>query len=343
MHYNIFRAILLLILLCGNNVKAQQTEKNDTVYFDQKWNIINGKDAASYYRTPRILTDSGYRLTDYFMNGSLQMLAYATTVDGNIYTGNSVRYDSSGNKKNEGAFRKGMRSGEWIYYYPHSSQIQYRTHYQNDLLSGKSTYYDTTTNDVLLEGDYTDGFRTGQWKEYYYGQHHVLKRARTFHKGLLDSVVTTYYPDGKIKRLDKFVNGSYRKGRCFDSEGGRTKYTAYYLHPRPVKKSVDKVFQQLFIDTGLGKDTSSRILTFYIDIDSKGWVVNSSIEDTCHDALHKAAEHFIASLPEWGPMVGDGIPVPSKVWFKVDLMHSKFIGVTYYQNNPSLDNFCFCL
>lgn len=107
--------IIVILLFVFASASAQS---HDTIYFDSNWKEIAGRKNASYYRLHK---EVGGKLivTDYFMDGTPQMIAEATQFDTLIKEGKCVfykKYKGRRYKSSEGNYVKDLREGEWKVY-----------------------------------------------------------------------------------------------------------------------------------------------------------------------------------------------------------------------------------
>ncbi len=318
MNHNIFRAILLLILLCGNNVKAQQTEKNDTVYFDTKWHNVPERSGASFYRIPRVLTDTGYRIEDYFINGRLQMLGYATTPDDIIHTGNTYHYDSLGHKTYEGTYRKGMKTGLWKYYYRNSDDIKRIVNYSNDLREGSGELYDSVTHHLIAQLSFHENLKEGKCQWFYPEYPNTLRGIKYFHHDVPDSA-TSYYPNGMTERIEHYEDGLLlvNQEQCFDSTGKRKECVRDLIPPQPDHKTMDKVFYQEVLFSREESVVLQGTAKFSFTISKEGTLTDRYFEKVGDQPLEKDLNKFLDKMNKWSPAKYKGQEVACKISFKL--------------------------
>ncbi|MBI9060611.1 MAG: linear amide C-N hydrolase [Marinilabiliaceae bacterium] len=93
------------------------TINNDKLLLDKDWNLTVLKCKAKYYRTT--VNDSvsaHYVMRDYFMNDTLQGVAYYSSLNPEIIDGNYYEYHENGNVKVAGHFKHRLKHGEWKYW-----------------------------------------------------------------------------------------------------------------------------------------------------------------------------------------------------------------------------------
>ncbi len=93
------------------------TINSDKLLLDKDWQLTVKKRKAKYYRT--IVKDSvsdHYVMRDYFMNDTLQGVAYYSSLNPELIDGTYYEYHENGNVKTVGHFRHRLKDGEWKYW-----------------------------------------------------------------------------------------------------------------------------------------------------------------------------------------------------------------------------------
>jgi len=313
--YQFICKILLLLILSGGNTLFAQSEKNDTIYFNKKWEKVETRNEASFYRLPRILTDSGYRLQDYFLDGKQQMIGYATTQSGIISTGNFTQFGPDGYKELEGTYRKGMRQGRWRYYFDHSDYLKKEVTFQSDMMTGNYIIYDSINHFSLLEKEVVNGINSGSHKLYFKEAPHRLYQAAYFKNGKIDSVFKFYYPNGQLKREEYYREGILQKGGIsYDSLGKKIDYVQYIVNPKS-KVPIDKIYNQEILNREVKLGGFNGYRHFWMIITKEGKTKNQYIEKQQDTELDKAILNFMARLHSWEPMEFDGKVISCKIDF----------------------------
>ncbi|HHC79550.1 MAG TPA: toxin-antitoxin system YwqK family antitoxin [Flavobacteriia bacterium] len=163
--------------------------QKDTIWYDANWNNTI-KDQASYYRTPIQKKGNGYLLTDYYISGNKQMVAFSLEPNEKHFHGNIIYYFENGNIWQEAEYKDGVLHGirkrnyesgkvknvrtnvdgkihgKWTEYYE-NGQIKEMGNYQEDEREGLwKEYY--KSGKLKAQGNYKDGKKVGDWNFYYY-------------------------------------------------------------------------------------------------------------------------------------------------------------------------------
>lgn len=324
------RALLFFFFVfgCFKSLAQSAVVTNDTVYFDRKWQIVAGRNECTFYRIPRVLTDSGYRLNDYFANGRLQMTGYATTPDAFMRTGYSIVYDSLGFKKEEGNFRKGMKSGLWKSYFPASNDIKKAMTFRNDVLEGPYALYDSLTRNLIEEGSTVNGYAEGEWKNYYRRSKSLYFRAY-YRRNFADSMVY-FYPGGQLMRIDYFKDAKLtNNSRCFDMTGKKIHYYPYTT-PAKYKGSYSNLwYRELFYPQVHQGKAIEGFLKVSFTIDEQGTVVDKQIDSAATQENRQLGQSFLDKMKSWKPATIDRHPVAVRITYTVTYGYDQGVKNTY--------------
>lgn len=117
---------LLLVLLAS--VSYAQKRKVKTTYYDESWIKAKNKSYATYYRESYSERDTLFA-TDFYLNGTKQMVGQFADSKGEVKVGFFVFYLENGSTKSEGNFANNKREGSWKYYHPNgmvSAMVEYK-------------------------------------------------------------------------------------------------------------------------------------------------------------------------------------------------------------------------
>ena len=95
--------------------------------------------------------------------------AWSETGEVMIKDGNgeyTMYFDGSQNPFQKGSYKDGLKSGYWETYHPNSIIIEQESNYDNGVLNGRNVVY-SISGDILVEGNFENGQRAGEWKWYY--------------------------------------------------------------------------------------------------------------------------------------------------------------------------------
>lgn len=106
---------ILFFLLLSSISLAQQ--KKDTIYYDKQW-YTTTKNKAVYFRVlPLMEKNELYEVKDYYINGQIQMNAYSSSKENDVFEGKATWYFSNGKKQIERYYKNGSPEGVEISYY----------------------------------------------------------------------------------------------------------------------------------------------------------------------------------------------------------------------------------
>lgn len=102
---------------------------SDTTYFDINWKKC-AVNEAKYYRIVSNKGNDSYLITDYYLNGTVQMKAESTTFSDPINKeGNCIYFNEDGSKSSEGKYKDNSKTGIWKIWFDggkDSSIIEYK-------------------------------------------------------------------------------------------------------------------------------------------------------------------------------------------------------------------------
>ncbi|MBS1771827.1 MAG: TonB family protein [Bacteroidetes bacterium] len=166
----------------------------DTIYFGAKWEKINSRNGAHFYRVTKKLDNGLYSIGDYYINGKLQMSGFKKDyagVDGSTNEGQFVYYDSLGHVNEEGVYKAGKKTGTWKSYYDGSDKLYSVCEYVDGERNGAYTGYDSASGMVEFKGTLAKDAPQGLW-EYYYSGTTRPKSKINFKDGKLNGTAEYY-------------------------------------------------------------------------------------------------------------------------------------------------------
>ena len=93
------------------------SENAEKILFDKHWKLTTRKNKAKYYRKiEKDPTSKHYIMKDYFVNDTLQGIAYYSSLNPEIIDGKYLEYYESGDIKVEGHFKNRLKDGVWSYW-----------------------------------------------------------------------------------------------------------------------------------------------------------------------------------------------------------------------------------
>lgn len=143
-----------------------------------------------------------------------------------------------------------------------------------------------------------------------------LKSELPYSRNNLHGLLTTYYPNGSVRRKDKFENNVLQYGECFDISGKKLKHFPYHIPPS-FQGGIPKFKQYISKNLIYPKDLSNAgiedrvIVSFFVETD--GSISSVAAEDNTPIKLFKEeAIRLVSEMPQWIPGKIDGETVRLK-------------------------------
>lgn len=233
--YLLFTLSLLLYL-------PSCAQPTDTLYYNINWNETNPENAL-YYRTRPVKEDSLFVIKDYYLSGQLQMLAYSTSMDKDIFQGEVKRYDEKGRLEELVNYKNGQIEGDYIWYdttgavvsqcyykqgqpfrgavFNQDQHLGIKTTFKDGMVVAKEIYHLSKPNSLRIITSLvaTEGDSVYQTKTYNYQGHFVgtgtYDSAIKEHEGVFPylepkslSLNVKYFTDGKLdSAINHYSNG----------------------------------------------------------------------------------------------------------------------------------------
>lgn len=184
---------------------------------------------------------------------------YFSTNDG-YYTGKiEIYYDYSNKIKVLGNFERGLKSGEWKYFFEDGSLEKLETYAYGELNGLFSTFYESNgnpkevcemkydkinghwmyyyeTGNLKYENDYKMGKQNGIWKEYY--ETGSLKAECPTNMGTLYGNYLEYNEQGQLIYKCFMRDGVKNGDEIYYTKEGREIYRTQYVSGKQVKSDV---------------------------------------------------------------------------------------------------------
>jgi hypothetical protein len=106
-------SLAIFLVLFGYVLQAQDTVYT---YLDSKWKKYK-QEKANYYRKDYRNKNKSWIVTDYYLDGQLQMSGVYKEKKLKTRNGKFIRYYENGNKESEGRYSDDKREGVWIFWY----------------------------------------------------------------------------------------------------------------------------------------------------------------------------------------------------------------------------------
>lgn len=265
----------------------------DTLYFDQQWEITE-KTAATYYRPTNVInrkSPTGY-LRDYYMSGQLYR-------EGRFLKGNKSGlfrlFHPNGQLASEGHYRKGQKDGTWKNFYENGSprdvliyedgQAFVEQHWNDEgtliLNQGNGPYSTQITEAgkrIRLEGQYSNYLKAGIWKG--------------------------FTPDGQLYFEEEYDDGRLIRGVSYHDDGKSYHYFKERTLPSPekgMKHFYDYVLNRISYPVkALKNNTQGQVLLAFV-IDEAGNLVDTRVVHSPDPLLSEATKKAAQTYDNWLP------------------------------------------
>jgi hypothetical protein len=133
---------ILLILIIQNSIFSQ---KNDTTFFNNKWNIVTNQDSATFYRIKTPLNDSVLIINDYYV--VTKTIYCQGELTNNINSGRWTFYDEKGEVIKDYKFTNNGKSKHWYKFdenslKPNANGFYMTTNVTPNYAGGMNCFYD---------------------------------------------------------------------------------------------------------------------------------------------------------------------------------------------------------
>ena len=268
--------IILLLLGCGLSPANAQTD-SVYAYYDLRWNKLDGRTDAEYFRVVKDRPDGKYVVRDYYISGKLQSAAVCTVLEPKlVMEGEGTLYHESGGIQQVGHFEEEQPVGLHKFYYedgkPHKVVFYKR--------GEKTLYHQFWTR----EGEQKLVNGTGTIWEYFDGRPPVYNEIE-------DSVsIASFSDDGAGNQIYMLVDQlpEYRGGYA----GMINHLKAGIKYPKVARK----------------KGIEGTVYVSFV-VGKKGEVMDAHVIRGIHEACDAEALRVVSTLDAWSPGMHKGKPV----------------------------------
>lgn len=208
------KTILAFLLLTTLSTFAQKQKK----YFTDNAGIKVATKAEAKYHREVTKKDSFRVVKDYYLNGSLQMIAHYTDRRLKHPIDTVKFYYLNGNLSNIGCYSNGKKHGEWKWYYLNGS-LSKAGNYNNGNATGNWNWFDIegkntktieNANDSLITHYLQSPKFPGGEKAFFKFLNEMKKPEKSFSQGFYGVVYTSFYLNekGRAEDIDVLIHGT---------------------------------------------------------------------------------------------------------------------------------------
>jgi len=149
--------------------------------------------------------------------------------------------------------------------------------------------------------------KNGRYEEWYITGE---KRVSTFYtKDKLNGNFTVFYKNGKIKRTEKWKEGLWKEGECFDELGNKTDYCSYqemaeFIGGLPALCNF--IGHELKYPLYAQFKGIQGVVKVQFIVEADGSITDVKIKNGIEESLDKEALRIVNSMPKWKPARFEG-------------------------------------
>ncbi len=271
MKYPLF---LLALIVHFFNSSAQ-----DTSYYNSNWKPCS-QSIATYARISNV-SNSGYKVKDYYYPSmALQMTG--------TYEDKKLEY----------------KTGDFFYYTREGKLSQY-AYFEMDELNDWNVLFNKEGKPV----DSSFYVRGSIEKRRFYHNNNYLWFEENYKNSLLNDTTFTFFPNGKIKRVEIYKNNSIQTGYCLDSLGNKTPYVALFQKsnfPGGENRFYEWISANMHYPSDKRNSGIEGEVSMRFSIDTSGKPFDITVQKYSDSVFSKEAVTLLGKMPNWTPFLIDG-------------------------------------
>lgn len=290
----------------GKTLYSKTINLNDTTIYERVYDSATGYLIVAYDYNPA--TDTSYRVT--YFPGTKKVQSINRFSDFN--KGFAWVYDlASGKIVAKGPTNSKHRNGMWTFYFRGTDFVLSTETYRNDTLHGPVVNYDVLNDKSvkISEGSYSLGEKNGEL-QIWNPKTQTLAAKKHYLSGSLDGNQEYYYPSGKIKTREFYVNGKRTEGKSYTRDGKETDYqpptnNASFPGAFNEYKEAYLAYPAARLASGEGK------VKIKFTITEDGSITNVKLAEGVGNLWDENALRFVNEMPKWNPANYNGMPIES--------------------------------
>ncbi len=308
--------LFLLFLITLTTAKSQ-----DTIFYNNKWKVVNNINEAKYYRLMHFSDSVGlFLFTDYYINGQLQSHGSFKSTNPDVKEGPIVYFYENGNIMLRGTYKNNKKEGLFEYWDSLGIKTAEKSYHLNSYLGVSKYYYPNGNLKSTYEFINNDSLKNCVIIQEWY-ENGQLKNLYTRINKELDGKALSYYSNGNKLREDFYKNDKLVNGACYSIDGSDTTYFPFFEMPIFKKKKSFRTYisKKLVFPEKAFEDWQEGTVSVGFYIDEKGNLVDAYIEKSNNEIFNKYALKVVESSPRWrSPGKINGIPVRFHMTFPIN-------------------------
>ena len=143
--------------------------------------------------------------------------------------------------------------------------------------------------------------------------------------GELHGDFIVYWDNGIVKRKEKYLDGKFIEGNCFNKKGKKIRYFEFEKMPE-YRGGMSKLYTYLTSKLKYPEDARQLfiqgIVLVEFVIEKDGRVSNVQVKKTVFDSLDEEAVRVVSNMPKWKPGMSDNKPV--RCYFHIPIQFSLY-------------------
>jgi len=141
-----------------------------------------------------------------------------------------------------------------------------------------------------------------------------------FKNGIRHGNFIVYWENGKLKRKDKYAEGKFIKGICFDEKGKKIPYYEFEKIPE-FPGGMTKLYEFLssilkYPEDARNSGIQGQVMVDFV-IDRDGNVTEVQVKTPFFESLDEEAIRVVSEMPKWKPGMQDGKAV--RVYYQIPI------------------------
>jgi len=301
-----------LFLLVASICFAQR----QNVYFlKNNGKYVDVRDSADYIRIVREPDSAStlYNVAEFYLNGTQKLVGKSISIDPPKYEGPCVTYYANGNKQSVINYKKGVKTGSDLEFYPNGKIYLETIHLGGDYTQG-SQFWDNhliqTNRDSLGNATVTNG--NGYYKGYD-DKFTYIEEEGNIKNGKRDGKWKGEYKHTHVTFTENYDNGKLLTGNAQTEDGKTSTYSGTRGVPPEFKGGIESFGRYLsrnirYPDLARQKGIQGRVILTFV-VEKNGELSDIKVSKSVIPLIDDEAIRVLKESPKWIPGTQFGMPV----------------------------------